>query len=90
MNKYSSEEISEEEYNILHTLKFKVATPTLNSWANRLAVQWDMYLDTVELRYYDVIFENLHLIKFKTCGDNTVIFFVIFSLTIIIDGYVNI
>lgn len=34
----------EEEYKIFKELNFEVNTPTLNSWVNRLAVQWDIYL----------------------------------------------
>jgi hypothetical protein len=50
-----------------------VNTPTLNSWVNRLAVQWDLYLDNVDLRGYDVIVSNLLSIKFKN-SDETVTF----------------
>lgn len=55
----------DEEYKIFVSLGFKVNTPTLNSWANRLAVQWDIYLESMDLRHYEVIFSNIHAIKFK-------------------------
>ena len=66
MCKYTPEQILEEEFKILMTLKFFVNTPTLNSWVNRLALQWDLYLDNVDLRGYDIILSNLHEIKFKS------------------------
>ena len=55
----------DEEYKIFVSLGFKVNTPTLNSWANRLAVQWDIYLESMDLRHYEVILANIHAIKFK-------------------------
>lgn len=63
----------EEEYRVFVTLGFKVNTPTLNSWANRLAVQWDIYLESTELRHFEVILNNVNAIKFKN-SDETVLF----------------
>ena len=55
-----------EEFKILETLQWNVNTPTLNCWANRLALQWDVYLDhRKDLRHFDIILNNLNDIKFK-------------------------
>lgn len=39
------------------TLGFKLRAPTVNSWSNRLAVQWDLYVDSVEC---DPAFRAIH------------------------------
>lgn len=41
-------------------LGFKLRAPTINSWANRLAVQWDLYVESVPC---DKTFNS---IRFKT------------------------
>lgn len=69
-------------------MKWFVNTPTLNSWTNRLAIQWDLYLGSTDLTYYEDISSNLSKIKFKDT-DEKVLFFVYFSLITIIDNYVN-
>ncbi len=76
--KYTTEQIMEEEYKIFRTLSFRVNTPTLNSWANRLAVQWDLYLENMDLQYYEIINSNINAIRFKN-SDETVIFTLIQS-----------
>ena len=46
-------------------------TPTLNSWVNRLAVHWDIYLDSVDFRGFDLIVQNLKQIKFKNSDETS-------------------
>jgi hypothetical protein len=64
LNKYTSDEITNMEWDILIRLGFKVNMPTLNSWANRLATQWDMYLEAYG--GYGIIADNMEEIKFKS------------------------
>lgn len=58
---------------MFETLGFRVNTPTLNSWANRLAVQWDIYLDSMDLTQYDIIMNNIGSIKFKNSDEIVII-----------------
>ena len=59
----------QEQYRIFETLNFKVNTPTLNSWANRLAVQWDLYIDNTDVGGYQIILNNFNTIKFKNSDE---------------------
>ena len=55
----------EEESEIANKLEWKLHPPTSNMWANRIALQWDMYLDHQEY-LIDLLKTNLGCIKFKT------------------------
>lgn len=48
-------------------LKWKLNPPTPNMWANRLAQQWDDYLNsrTEIVRSFQLIAENVENVKFK-------------------------
>ena len=52
---------------MLNTLKWELNPPTSNMWANRLAKQWDDYLEsrTDEVNSCEVIAENVNNVKFK-------------------------
>lgn len=47
-------------------LQWKLNPPTTNMWSNRIALQWDMYLDHELENLPALIKENIALIKFKT------------------------
>ena len=61
------------QFEILTELKWLVNTPTLNNWTNRLAIQWDLYLSSTDLTYYDDISSNLTKIKFKDTDEKVLI-----------------
>lgn len=55
---------------------FHLTAPTINSWANRLCSQWDLYLSTAagslgqpEREEFKVVWDNLAVVKFKTTGN---------------------
>ena len=51
------------------TLKFRLKTPTINAWANRLCAQWDLWITNtgggIDVRFKaadnDVIIANVEL-----------------------------
>ena len=45
---FTEEEFLALEIEVAQILSFRLRAPTVNSWSNRLAVQWDLYVDSVE------------------------------------------
>ena len=58
-------DVTAMEDEILWKLEWKLHPPTSNMWANRIALQWDMYLDLQD-HLVDILQENRGCIKFKT------------------------
>ena len=50
---------------MVRKLEWKLNPPTSNMWANRICLQWDMYLDH-QKRLPEMIEEKVMGLKFKT------------------------
>ena len=64
---------------MISKLQWKLNPPTVNMWANRFALQWDMYLDSHKPFTCEALTSSLPIIKFKT-EDVDVIFVVILGI----------
>ena len=73
--KYSIDKILDYEITVVQVLNWKINPPTANMWANRLAKQWDDYLDDnpgLVNSYRTTLSESISDIKFK-CADPKVL-----------------
>ena len=65
-NTYSADQIIKMENSIYFTLGFRITPPTLNTWANWYAAQWDAYVDESEHAQENVLASSFpSAIKFK-------------------------
>ena len=62
---FEVEDVIQMEVEIAGKLMWKLHPPTNNMWANRIALQWDMYLDHQEC-LGEILQSNKGSIKFKT------------------------
>jgi hypothetical protein len=69
--KFSVDDITEFELDILKKLKWYVNPPNLNTWCNRVSVQWDAYLAKECAQLPDAsVFE---LMQFKNSDEKVLI-----------------